>query len=445
MSLPTDIAEMKREAVVAPAITGDGVVAQVDEVTEKQEKEKSLQSVKGPWHWVGGIGSAMRKAAISVTPAFIVNNSSNILGASHVATEFVMFKSGMKGNKLVDNPSNPANWVIEPVQKIWQDIATNSKSRDYSVEQIFAGNPVANFKKFAMDTNDASHREADRQISENQSRIKLGEKAKSLSLGNPWQTRTTFVGLVIWALSAVIPERKDSDQEVERMATMRTLHPIQYVGERLKQAVWVPEWSSHKRQMLGLGYVVIGACSTMGSWRQRRDLNPALVEDAKLIAKGLKKAYTFNGAYLGTSVLSFLSSIPLLFALDENKGYSTFGTILMGRIPVMVKSIKQKYRDNDPGASSYTAGMVSFQLENALQALIGGAEKLPDGTIVDHEDEKQRAIKAAKIIKREQKEHGAKHHSSNSDAVPSMVVSNVSHDDMAMPDRVLQQQATSVK
>lgn len=394
--------------------------------------------------------SRMRHKSIEVAPAFFVNNSSNILGASHVATEMLMFKSGMKGASLIDHPENPINWVKEPFQKIKADIVTNSKSRDYSLRQLFSGNPIKNFKHYVMDTHDASLREVERQIAANRELVAKGMAPKKLSLGNPWQTRTTLTGLIIWSLSAVLPERKESDEEIERMAKMRTLHPIQYIGERLKQAVWVPGWLTHKREMLGLGYLTIGVLSGLGSWRNRRDFSKGmLAKDAELVSKGLKDSYAFNGAYFFTSVVSFIAGLPLLFALDERKAYSTYGSLSVLRIPLLPSSIYSKYAKGEPGWQSYTIGKLTFQVEDFLFSLIGGAtkRKKPDGTyeIIDHEKLKKEAIAEAKEEKariKEEKQVNPKPRvvdMSLEPTVPANVVSSATNLERAMPERVEQQ------
>jgi hypothetical protein len=432
MSSPADITATKP----APEKAEEGVGAQGEMQVEKPQEEKGTTLVPQPakdlWHWVGGIGAAMRKAAITVTPAFIVNNSSNFLGASHVATEMLLFKSSMPNGKLIQNPQNPINWVVEPIKNIYTGLYHKSKARDFTFKELVSGNPVKNFRSLVMDTEAATDREFSRHKAS-------GKDAKILSLGNAWQTRSTFAGLIVWSLSALFPEKKESDAEIERMATMRTLHPIQYVGERLKQAVWFPDWTSHKRQMIGLGYMAIGVCSMLGSWRNRRKLEPDKLLNAfdqKKFSEGVRQVYDFNPSYLATGALSFLASIPLLFALDENKAYSGFGMIMMGRLGFLPSSIRTKYKNKEDGRHSYLAGMGSFQVENAMQALIGGAEKLPDGTIVDHEDEKKRAITAAKAIKRERKAH----HAGRLDAdvettAPHTTISHATVE-RAMPERV---------
>lgn len=406
------------------------------------------QGAKDIWDKAAQSMASMRRRSIEATPAFFVNNSSNVLGASHVATEMLMFKSGMKGAKLIDNPSNPINWVKEPVQKIAADVVTNSKSRDYSLLQLLRGNPIKNFRHFVMDTHEASLREVSRQIETNRELVAAGKAPKKLSLGNPWQTRTTFTGLVIWSLSALIPERKESDEEIERMAKMRTLHPVQYIGERLKQAVWFPEWNMHKREMLGLGYLGIGIFSGLGSWRNRRDFSKGmLAKDAELVAKGLTNSYTFNAAYFATAVVSFLGGLPLLFALDERKAYSTYGSMVFLRVPLLPASIGDKWRKKEPGWVSYMIGKVTFQVEDFLFSLIGGATKKvkPDGTvkIVDHEQLKKEAIAEAKEEKARRKHDELAppktkglEHAAGAVEAPTTTITTATAPVKAMPERV---------
>lgn len=449
MSTAIDIVEPKKQA--------EQVQAAPAAVTEQapQEAAKPMPAwVPGPVkHVVGAYNDKMkqwRNSTILAMPAPIVNNSSNVLAVCHVGTEMLMFKSGMKEGKLVENPGNPINWIKEPAQKIYADIATKSKSRDFSLKQLFAGNPIKNFKHYVMNTHEASLREAERQIAANHELMAAGKAAKALSLGNPWQTRTTGMGLAIWTLSTVIPERKESDDEIERMAKMRTLHPFQYVGERLKQAVWFPEWNKHKREMLGLGYLAIGTLSGLGAWRNRGDLVPELnitkatpvaeakaalskhvqsvrlaesegkvlaksvLENAKLIEKALAsgshitQGYKFNGGYFVTAIISFIAGLPLLFALDERKAYSTYGSVSLLRIPALPSSLYSKLKDRELGWQSYITGKLLFQVEDFMFSLIGGATKKVDAngkvTIVDHENLKREAIAEAKEEKAKYRE-----------------------------------------
>ncbi len=446
------------------------------------------QPLKDGWAWCNAQGEKLRKVSITATPAFIINNSSNILATSHVLTEGMMFKSGMKGAKLIDDPSNPINWVKQPLQKIWADIYTKSAARGGSIKDLFKGNPLKNLHETFFDTTAATARELDLQLAEKAGKAlpktaeeliaeaakggavvtaekelefaKVAKKAREISLGNPWQTRTTGMGLLIWTLSAFIPEKKESDEQIEHMAKERALHPLRYIGERLKQAVWVPEWNVHKREMLGLGYLAIGTLSMMGSWRNRGELckgiskeviasfeqgeklseniskdavkKMELMKKAKDHGYSLPQGYTFNLGYFFTSVVSFAAGLPLLFALDEKRAYSTYGSLSMFRIPFLFSSIGSKMQKKEMGWQYYAASKVTFQVEDALFSLIGGATKIvkPDGTIeiVDHEALKKKALHEATVEKVEKKQEKLLHQLSKEQAINDNLKSSNDND-----------------
>lgn len=369
--------------------------------------------------------SEKRKAAIDATPAFIVNNSSNILGAAHVATEMMMFKASSKEAKLIQNPSNPINWVKEPIQTVFVDTFNRSRSTKIPVKELlFKGNPITNIYSRITDVDAATQRVRDEELKKPLAERKSLEK---ISLSNPWQTRSTLAGLIVWGLSALIPERREDDTEIERMAVKQQVNPLGYIAERLKQAVWIPEWPEHKRQMIGLGIMVSGVCSSIGSWRARN----------KDPLTGIQ-SYTFNKAYLGTSLFTLASSLPLLFATDDRRGYGGFGALMMGRLLYLPGSIYKKFKNNEPGKEWYTLATGSFQAENLAQNLIGGAEKLPDGTVVDHEEIRKHAKQKAKEIVVERKKQGF------GEEAPDAVIHSATSVEKAMPERVEQHEKLRV-
>jgi hypothetical protein len=240
-------------------------------------------------------------------------------------------------------------------------------------------------------------------------------------MGNSWQTRSTLFGLGVWSLSTVIPDKKEDPKEVERVATLQQTSPLAYVGERLKQAVWFPDWGGHKRQMIGLGIMGSGVMSTLGAWRRR-----ATVEEAGL--KVLK--YRFDRSYLITSAFTFLSSLPLLFASDDQKGFAGFGTLMMGRLFSLPSSVAGQFKNKEPGALWYTGATASFQAENLAQALIGGAEKRSDGTIIDYSE----IEKTAKQKVKDNKRHLGVNRADDGER-PASKVSQVGDVAKAMPER----------
>jgi hypothetical protein len=451
-------------------------------------------------NWVHTKGEGVRRKSIEVTPAFAVNNASNILAFMHIGTEVMMFKSGMGGKALVKDWSNPVNWVKQPAQEIWKDIYSKGKSNDYTLGQLLKGNPIENLQHW-LNPHEATLRAIEREPAALQ--------PNHLKTGSPWQTRTTLMGLAIWTLSAVIPERKESDEQIEHMAKMRTLHPVQYVGTRLKQAVWFPEWNQHKREMLGLGYLGIGVLSGIGSWFNRaamvdipkerkadvayiknaletrvQEVKTAVskgevvakqaLKDVELIEKALEKGhclpqrYNFNAGYLFTSIVSFAAGLPLLFALDERKAYSTYGAMSVFRLPFLYTSIGEKMKKKEQGWQYYAGSKISFQLEDALFSVIGGAtkKKRSDGTyeITDHEALKKKAVFEAREEKLKDKEVKVEKEllqdekelqevkstvgkkmivaadMDGTQQLPTATVLQVAHREHAMPERVAQEQ-----
>lgn len=385
------------------------------------------------WGVVGRVFDAVndtmanwRKHTLRVLPRFMVNNSSNILGAAHVGTEMMMFKASNANGQLVQDPSNPVNWIVQPITTVFSDTFKRSKSEKIELKELFSGNPIKNIYRRITDVESATERVRNNATN-------AGKALSEIKLSNPWQTRSTLAGLIVWSLSALIPEKKASDEEIERMTIKRHVHPVSYVVERLKQAVWFPEWSGHKRQMIGLGMMVSGVCSSIGAWRGREKTLEGI------------QSYKFNGGYLATSIITFISSLPLLFATDERKGYGWFGGIMLGRIPFLFKSIGEKSRMKEPGRGWYTASMASFQAENFAQALIGGAEKRlgPDGKeyIVDHSKIHENARKRAQEVEAQEEKIRSTYRSetdaSEVPAAPSTVVKHALPPEKAMPERVM--------
>lgn len=411
--------------------TGDAQAMRMsaDEKHKKEQKPATVFGIPMPG-FITSIGQSitgglhsLRMFALKHTSRHIINNSSNILGFTHVLTEMMMFKASNKDGKLINNPENPVNWVWEPFKNVFADTFKRSHAGTTSVKEMLKGNPFKNFYQYVTDVDAATARV--RSAPEN-----AGKALNEIRFGNSWVARSTLIGLTMWSLSTMIPEKKESPEEIERMAIKRRNNPIAYVGERLKQALWIPDWRTHKRQMLGLGNIMLGITSAVGAWRGRTE-NP--------ITRIQK--YSFNGSYLGTAIVSMLAGLPLLFASDEQRGYGGFGSIMMLRIPFLFGSIKTKFNPKgpEPGRYWYLGSSVSFQAENLSQALIGGAEKKEDGTIVDHTAIREEARQKANEARKNRSPRDAAEPSD----VPSTTVSSVSAREAAMPQQAPDKQQAS--
>jgi hypothetical protein len=60
-----------------------------------------------------------------------------------------------------------------------------------------------------------------------------------------------------------------------------------------------------------------------------------------------------------------------------------YGAVSWSRLPLMPFSIHKRFYERDKRAMWYLGSVGMFQAENTLAYLLGGAEKLPDGTVVD--------------------------------------------------------------
>ncbi len=378
-------------------------------VAEKSAKTRSIQTAwTGATNAIADLFGTIRYNAVRALPAAIVNNSSNLLGVAHVFTEAIMFKASAADGILVKD-ATWWEWPFKAVVKIYKDAFNKAKQHGAPIN-FFEGNPAANLVKFIGDPKAATEREILAQG--------VTHAPENVKLNNNWQTRSTLAGLTVWGLSAVIPDKKESEEDIEHMAIMQKTQPVRYVGERLKQAVWFPEWPDHKRQMIGLGIFASGVFSILGAWRNRDKKAP--------IPK-----FKFRGDVLGTGLFTFASSFPLLFASDDQRGFGGFGALMMGRLLFLPGSIYGKFKDKEDGALSYFGASAAFQAENLTQALIGGAEKNPDGTIVDHQEIRKTIKQKAQKIQ-DKKANLADY----TDSTPSTVISHVDMHAAAMPQRV---------
>lgn len=443
---------VREEAAREPVKSPESVVHAAAEPANKNDV--ALPEVKektGILARIEGKIKQWRRHAIGATPSFVVNNSSNILGASHVLTEVAMFKASMAKNEnfhLVKDKSNPISYIKDPITQTWAGTLENARSYT-KLSEIFKGDPnkgfFGNAMRYVTDTHAADARENARQLEAKALIAKHGANAPKWTkspavFGNRWQTRSTLAGLIVWTLSVIIPDGKEDPEEVERMAELEQTNMFKYIGERVRQAVWVPEWREHKRQMIGLGVMASGVFSLLGSWRVRK------------VVDGVTH-YNRDTSYLATSLFTLGSGTALTFSLDDERGFARFGMGMMGRLLFLPKSIMNRFENKDPGRYWYAGATASFQAENMAQSLIGGAEKNADGSIIDHAAIRQEAKMKAAIkvaakkagepvtdeeiearIKRAREAKEAK--AAPKDETPSNLVSQPVEKAMAMPERV---------
>jgi hypothetical protein len=339
--------------------------------------------------FIGDQFQKARQKTIAAAPPVIVNHSSNLIGGLQIAGEVMMFQASAK-EPLVKNHRSLMSWIVDPPKTILSEIFKKTQGGT-GFKDIFNGNPFKNFYTQLTDVEAATLRERSMQRA---AAAKIGRTLADNHIGLPnrWQARSTLAGLTGWGINTLMPDNKDTPEEVERMATLAENRPLSYIAERFRQAVWIPEWPQHKRQMTGLGVMISGICSSIGAWRNRAELPP----------KGSKLyKYKFNGSYLLTGLSTLAASMPLLFRIDNDRGYANYGEIHLLRVFFLPKSIWNKYDYKEPGRHWYLGGASTFQTQNLAAALIGGAEKRPDGTVVDTKAIREEAKRKAALAKAE--------------------------------------------
>jgi hypothetical protein len=388
MTETTDMAKKKREEErPAPMEVGQGAA-------ENSAPRPPIQflgvTLPGPIsrviNFIGDKFQIARQKTIAAAPPVIVNHSSNLLGALQLTGEVMMFQASAK-EPLVKNPRSLLSWIVDPPKTIMSEIFKKTQGGS-GFKDIFNGNPFKNFYTRLTDVEAATLRERSMQRA---AAAKIGRTLADNQIGFPnrWQARSTLAGLIGWGLNTLMPDNKDTPEEVDRMTALAEKSTISYMAERLRQAVWIPEWPQHKRQMTGLGVMISGICSSIGAWRNRAELEP----------KGSKiYKYKFRGSYLLTGLASLAASLPLLFRIDNERGYANYGEIHLLRVFALPTSILGKYKDREQGRHWYLGGASTFQTQNLVAALIGGAEKRPDGTVVDkkaiRDEAKRKAVEA---------------------------------------------------
>lgn len=405
-----------------------------------------------------------RHSAISTLPAPLVNNASNTIAVTQLAAEMAMFKANgtnFMAPRVAGEATKLHHYVTRPPMNIWRAVANNAgfnmKLGDL-VRPAFYKDIAKSFVNLDHATKlDAPH----------------GER-----LMNRWQARSSFMGVTTMAITAVVPDTKDDLEEVEKNAIQLKTNPVMYGVKRVGQAIWFPvevvKYTGqaigskfgmaapladgagvHKRQFAGLGLFLTGTFSFLSGFRNVGMVNKALGETAAHNTKYVKNvAHSCGGAITATA------GAALLMALDNDQGWSRYGMMQWARMIFLPNSIGNRYKKADPRANWYLGAQVGLQSANTVSYLIGGAEKMPDGTIVDHEAIREEAKLKAKIsvgAKREGKPMTPEEVDRRADdirddgivnnSVPQTTVSAASQPAPAMPERVAahaeQQQAAA--
>lgn len=372
-SLSEQSQELSQHTVSAQARRVDASVPRIDPKSEanlpkdhKDDREDSIlpEEAQGFLDKLGRGVRRWRGATLDALPAAVVNNSTNFIGAGQLAGEVLMIKAYSPLRTAEDIAAMEGkNRTVEEIKLFAKGIPGSLPLR-MSFSDLF--NPEfhkANFRAL-KDLSYAAERD-----------LAYGR------ISNRWGMRSTMLGMSGMAVAAILPEKPEPREEIEQMAQLRQDNYLGYMGARLSQAVNPLGWSSHKRQVAGLGITGAGVCSFMNG-----------------MMSATSGAYTRNRAHAFAGAITAAAGSMTMLAPDDEQGWQNFGKIMSMRILLLPNSLLGKFQNKQDGRYWYTGGQAVFRGNDALAYMIGGAEKLPDGTIVDKQAIRKQAEAKAKGI-----------------------------------------------
>jgi hypothetical protein len=312
---------------------------------------------------------AARHATLAMAPALLVNNSSNLIGLTHVGGDMMMLKAN--GTKMLAGKeiSSSLDYIRLPLLN-----AINTAKFSFSFNDMlrptFYAESIKNFTNYdaaaAVD-------------------LVRGKGA----LLNRWQGRATLLGLSGMTINALLPDDADNKHDVEQMSKLYYKHPTQYYLHRLEQAINPLEWTEHKRQFTGFAITLTGLCSFLSGFRNVSELG-----EADALLKGIKYTYRLNPAHAAGGLITLMGGAQLWSGLDDEQGWKDFGKTMSLRMVFLYHSISNRFKNNDPGALWYTAGQATLTSKDWMAYLLGGADKDPvTGELLDKKAIRDAALK----------------------------------------------------
>jgi hypothetical protein len=416
------------EKAIAPAAT--------DKSEPKQQQSWLQRRIQIEKDWLKGIDESvgrLRHRLITILPNFIVNSSSNILGAIQMVGEVCMVKSAnvnLLKKKLngVTVKASGINYLLYPIDNVFGAAfrKSNLQKVDWKnfIKPHYWKETVANF----IDLERAA---------------KIDSSSGSKALVNSFSVRSGLMGMVSMSVAMLFPDHKDTAEETEASTIQQNKNPIGYVATRVFQAVWFPfetiiqcvkkiahpnedqNIGIHKRQFAGLGMIATGLLSFLSGFRQ---INGDFLA-------GQAQHYQRNIPHMIGSLITAFAGSQLMLGVDNQQGWTRFGSIQIGRLFTMPFAIADRFQKKETNKGWYLASQAVFQTKNFSAALIGGAEKDADGNIVDHKAMREEA-------KREIAADMTKHPrrllldaAEEAPAQPATKVTRTAEVALAMPDR----------
>lgn len=389
----------QRQVVLAPLSHGASAINAVANDNAMPAKQDSsfdpvywpytkleVPSILGEFAYdVRALHRVARPFVIRSLPDVVVNNSSNFIGAQQLVAELLMFKSS--GLNLISE-QNRGKYFLYP----WE--AAKNIVGGVFKKSAYQGN-LGDLTKFS------TYKEMFGHFNDLEAATLADSKLGAIKISNRWSARSGFSGICAMTVAALLPDDKDSPEEVEKMTDMALNKPLSYIGLRLGQALTPWSWWDHKRQFSGLAMTTTGLFSVLSGFRQVEGDFSAVskLDPARALSVGnyrISQRYVRNGWQMAGGAITAIAGLQLLLELDGEKAWTNFGNTQLLRLTTLPGSIGTRFANNEQGAKWYLGAQAVLQTKNVTASLIGGAEKLPDGTIRDKQQVRQEALKKAK-------------------------------------------------
>lgn len=345
------------------------------------EQPRRVVEIRKPRTVIGQKWEDARQHLIHSLPRWVLNSSSNLVGAMQLVAEMLMFKSS-NNNLITDgNEGKPLHYLIDPPRNIFKASFQRSKFQQPWTD-IFK--PAKVWREL-NDLEGAALRDTAR---------------NTMKLTNRWSARAGLAGMTSMALSTVLPEYSEDEKETLAMVDMAHDHPLQYVGTRLGQAVNPVAVVKNKRPLVGLGMTTAGFFSVLSGFRQ--------VEGNFNL--GETQRYRRNPWQMVGGFITMAAGSQLFLGVNNEQGWRSFGTTQLLRFATLPGSIGSRYAKNpltgqrEAGAGWYFGAQSILAVKNTIASLIGGVQVDEKGNVVDHALMRKEAVAIEKEERRQKKE-----------------------------------------
>lgn len=324
-----------------------------------------------------------RQRFIHEMPNWVVEQSLKIVGAIYILSEVLMLKAAGIIFLPEGKGRNPVNWVWEPVKNTANAVFERAFGSWAEVKQ--SAHKLGSWQGIK----DSLHGLLDR---EKAADVELAyRKQHNLPLHksfiNRWQARATLFGFSMMALGFMLPDQRQSPEELEDMGQKAQEKPGAYVAERLKQAVNITEYPQHKRQYVGLGLMLAGICSFLSGFR-----TPGTNTLTGLPTFERNRAHSIGG------LITIAGGTQLMLAVDDEAGWSRYGATMMTRLATVYGSIKGRFETGNKDRYWYSGATAGFQGVSFLSFMLGGAHKKADAAKAEKQGKEQGLMENARSI-----------------------------------------------